>query len=69
MLALTTLATMALTLFALVNAYMKLNKPMPYGKDTLNNNPLNNTGDDFPCKQRTSVYNILEINNIKVGVP
>jgi len=60
---------MALTLFALVNAYIKLNKPMLYGKDTLNNNPLNNIGDDYPCKQRTGVYNILEINNIKVGVP
>ncbi|XTI95816.1 hypothetical protein V2W45_1474723 [Cenococcum geophilum] len=65
MLALTTLATIALILFALVNAYIKLNKPMPYSKDTLNNNPLNNTGDDFPYKQRTSVYDILEINNIK----
>ncbi|XTI86147.1 lytic polysaccharide monooxygenase [Cenococcum geophilum] len=57
-LALTTLATIALILFALVNAYMKLNKPMPYGKDTLNNNPLNNTGDDFPCNFISSAVSI-----------
>ncbi|XTI90768.1 lytic polysaccharide monooxygenase [Cenococcum geophilum] len=49
MLAPTTLATVALILFASVNAHIKLNKPVLYGKDTLNNNPLNNTGDDFPC--------------------
>ena len=48
---------------------MKLNKPVPYGKDTLNNSPLDDMGDDFPCKQRTGVYNISEMNNIKVGVP
>jgi hypothetical protein len=69
MLAPTTLATVALTLFASVNAHMKLNTPVPYGKDTLNNSPLADTGDDFPCKQRTGVYDISEMNNIEVGVP
>ncbi|OCK90699.1 uncharacterized protein K441DRAFT_578974 [Cenococcum geophilum 1.58] len=69
MLVLSTLVTITFTLFALVNAYIKLNTPILYGKDTLNNSPLNNIGDDLPYKQRTSVYDILEINNIKVGVP
>ena len=48
---------------------MKLNTPVPYGKDTLNNSPLDDSGDDFPCKQRAGVYDISEMNNIEVGVP
>ena len=49
-LVLTTLATMAPILFALVNTYIKLNTPVLYSKDTLNNSPLNDSGDDFPYK-------------------
>lgn len=63
------LVTIAPTLFALVNVYMKLNIPVLYSKDTLNNSPLNNLGDDFPYKQHISIYNILKINNIEVGIP
>ena len=35
---------------------MIMNTPVPYGKSTLNNSPLLADGSDFPCKQRTGVY-------------
>ena len=37
---------------------------VPYGNDTLNNSPLDDTGSDFPCKKRTGVYDISQISNI-----
>lgn len=62
----------ALAIAALVasaNAHMMLNTPVPYGKSTLNNSPLDNSGSDFPCKQRDGVYDITEMNNIAVETP
>ena len=64
-----TWAAAALAFFSTVNAHMIMKSPVPYGKDTLNSSPLDDTGDDFPCKQRTGVYDITQMNNIPVGVP
>lgn len=41
-----------------------MQKPVPYGVDTLNNSPL---GADYPCKQRTGTYEISEMNDIVAG--
>lgn len=64
-----TWAAAALAFFSTVNAHMIMKSPVPYGKATLNSSPLDDTGDDFPCKQRTGVYDISQMNNIPVGVP
>jgi hypothetical protein len=64
-----TWAAAALAFFSTVNAHMIMKSPVPYGKDTLNSSPLDDNGDDFPCKQRTGVYDITQMNNIPVDVP
>jgi hypothetical protein len=48
-------------------AHMILENPKPYGIDTLNNSPLDDSGLDFPCKQREGVYDLIQTNNWKVG--
>lgn len=48
---------------------MKIRSPVPYGDATLNNSPLENDGSDFPCKQRSGVYDITKMNTVPVGVP
>ncbi|KAH8649689.1 hypothetical protein BGZ60DRAFT_389473 [Tricladium varicosporioides] len=45
-----------LGLVAVGSSHMIMNTPVPYGKSTLNNSPLDASGSDFPCKQRTGVY-------------
>lgn len=52
-----------------VNAHMVITSPVPYGVSSLNNSPLEDDGSDFPCKQRSGVYDISEMNQIAVGVP
>ncbi|USW51749.1 hypothetical protein Slin15195_G050680 [Septoria linicola] len=52
-----------------VNAHMVITSPVPYGVDSLNNSPLEPDGSDFPCKQRSGVYDISTTNEIPVGVP
>ncbi|TKA68920.1 hypothetical protein B0A49_05896 [Cryomyces minteri] len=57
-----------------VDAHMIMNTPTPYGTSTLDNSPLKNVaigseGSDFPCKQRTGVYDITTMNNMAVGAP
>ncbi|KAL2354149.1 hypothetical protein BJ546DRAFT_1026940 [Cryomyces antarcticus] len=57
-----------------VDAHMIMNTPTPYGVSTLDNSPLKNVaigseGSDFPCKQRTGVYDITTMNNMAVGTP
>ncbi|KAH6694944.1 hypothetical protein BKA61DRAFT_254707 [Leptodontidium sp. MPI-SDFR-AT-0119] len=54
MLSSTTLAVFGLA--ALGSSHMIMNTPVPYGKSSLNNSPLLADGSDFPCKQRTGVY-------------
>ncbi|CAK1366109.1 unnamed protein product [Cercospora beticola] len=56
-------------LFPSVNAHMVITSPIPYGVDSLNNSPLEPDGSDFPCKQRSGVYDISQVNQIPVGVP
>ncbi|KAL9045020.1 MAG: hypothetical protein Q9214_001885 [Letrouitia sp. 1 TL-2023] len=43
---------------------MKLSQPTPYGASSLNNSPLAADGSDFPCKQRSGVYDAEGANNI-----
>ncbi|EON63048.1 hypothetical protein W97_02275 [Coniosporium apollinis CBS 100218] len=63
-----TLVALAMSLFS-VNAHMVISNPVPYGQSSLNNSPLENSGSDFPCKQRPGVYDITKMNNMPVGVP
>jgi hypothetical protein len=48
-------------------AHMILDRPKPFGTLTLNNSPLDETGADFPCKQRNGVYDVTEMNYWKAG--
>jgi hypothetical protein len=57
----------ALLLIAQCFAHMVLHSPVPYGNATLNNSPLDDSGLDFPCKQREGVYDVALINEWKVG--
>ncbi|KAK4501568.1 hypothetical protein PRZ48_007377 [Zasmidium cellare] len=52
-----------------VNAHMMIKSPVPYGKSSLNNSPLEADGSDFPCKQRSGVYDVTQMNTMPVGVP
>lgn len=54
---------------SMANAHITITSPVPYGEDTLSKSPLNADGSDFPCKQRSGVYDITEMNNITVGQP
>lgn len=54
----------ALCLASVTSAHMMMSNPVPYGKSTLNNSPLNADGSDFPCKQRTGVYDAEGANNV-----
>ncbi|KAH7061011.1 hypothetical protein BKA63DRAFT_484618 [Paraphoma chrysanthemicola] len=48
-------------------AHMILKYPKPYGALTLNNSPLEANGADFPCKQRSGVYDVTVMNQWKAG--
>ena len=48
-------------------AHMMLESPVPYGRSTLNNSPLEASGLDFPCKLRAGVYEVTTMNNWKAG--
>ncbi|KXT03419.1 hypothetical protein AC578_1578 [Pseudocercospora eumusae] len=52
-----------------VNAHMVIRNPVPYGADSLTNSPLAADGSDFPCKQRSGVYDVTKMNTIAVGSP
>ncbi|TKA81458.1 hypothetical protein B0A55_02922 [Friedmanniomyces simplex] len=72
---LNTISTLALafaTLSGVTNAHIKLSTPVPYGEATLNTSPLNNAkpgtaGSDFPCKQRTGVYELTKRTQVVAG--
>ncbi|KIX94196.1 uncharacterized protein Z520_10223 [Fonsecaea multimorphosa CBS 102226] len=52
------------------DAHMIMRTPVPYGKSTLNNSPLAADGSDFPCKQRTGVYDAEGASNVAaIGEP
>ncbi|KAL5316141.1 hypothetical protein ACEPPN_017019 [Leptodophora sp. 'Broadleaf-Isolate-01'] len=61
MLSSTTLAVFGLA--ALGSSHMIMNSPTPFGKSSLNNSPLDASGSDFPCKQRTGVYDAEGASN------
>ncbi|KAK8187328.1 hypothetical protein HDK77DRAFT_428216 [Phyllosticta capitalensis] len=69
MVSISALAALAATVISGSHAHMIMKSPVPYGKDSLNNSPLDNSGSDFPCKQRSGVYDISEVNSMPVGVP
>ncbi|KAF7588856.1 hypothetical protein BBP40_005073 [Aspergillus hancockii] len=50
-----------------VEAHMMLKQPVPYGKDSLNNSPLEADGSDFPCKLRSNTFQVTEENTAAVG--
>ena len=57
-------------LAASANAHMMMSSPVPYGKSTLNNSPLAGDGSDFPCKQRSGVYDAEGASNVAaIGEP
>ena len=43
-------------------AHMLMLNPKPYGLSTLDNSPLEKSGQDFPCKQREGVYEWTDMN-------
>jgi len=64
------LAALLTILSTHVNAHMIMSSPQPYGKSTLNNSPLVADGSDFPCKQRTGVYDLEGASNVMaIGEP
>lgn len=52
-----------LGLAALGKSHMIMNTPVPFGKTSLNNSPLDASGSDFPCKQRPGVYSAEGASN------
>lgn len=58
-------ATLFLALAASATAHMVITNPVPFGKATLNNSPL--APADFPCKQRSGVYDITKMNQWDAG--
>ncbi|KAL5417031.1 hypothetical protein PMIN04_007905 [Paraphaeosphaeria minitans] len=48
-------------------AHMILEHPVPYGRSTLNNSPLDDSGLDFPCKLRAGVYDLTRMNYWTAG--
>jgi hypothetical protein len=52
-----------LGLASVSHAHMIMASPVPYGKSTLNNSPLAADGSDFPCKQRSGVYDAEGASN------
>ncbi|KAK1816105.1 hypothetical protein LTR12_009527 [Friedmanniomyces endolithicus] len=72
---LNTIGTLALafaTFNGLADAHIKLASPVPYGKATLDTSPLKDAkpgsaGSDFPCKQRSGVYDLTERTQVVAG--
>ncbi|KAH0842004.1 DNA-directed RNA polymerase [Fonsecaea pedrosoi] len=57
-------------LAAAADAHMIMKTPVPYGKSSLNNSPLLADGSDFPCKQRSGVYDAEGASNVAaIGEP
>ncbi|KAM0172819.1 hypothetical protein ACHAPC_010635 [Botrytis cinerea] len=57
----------AFALATVSNAHMIMTNPIPYGVDSLNSSPLALDGSDFPCKQRTGVYEVTTQNTMDLG--
>lgn len=66
------LATSVLLLAGQVAAHMKIAHPVPFGSATLDTSPLKNakpgtSASDYPCKQRSGVYDITTMNTMAVN--
>jgi hypothetical protein len=59
----TSILAAVLGLASVSSAHMIMATPVPYGKSTLNNSPLDASGSDFPCKQRSGVYDAEGASN------
>ncbi|PFH57458.1 hypothetical protein XA68_15032 [Ophiocordyceps unilateralis] len=46
------------------SAHIMISNPVPFGKSSLTNSPLANDGSDFPCKQRSGVYDADGASNV-----
>ncbi|KAI2478636.1 hypothetical protein Ptr902_10249 [Pyrenophora tritici-repentis] len=57
----------ACALLASTLAHVMLESPVPYGRPTLNNSPLDGTSLDFPCKLRAGVYDVTQMNYWTAG--
>ncbi|EME49105.1 hypothetical protein DOTSEDRAFT_49429 [Dothistroma septosporum NZE10] len=68
-LSLSPLACIAMLFSSTAVAHMTINSPVPFGQKTLTNSPLASDGSDFPCKQRSGVYDITAMNKMAVGEP
>jgi hypothetical protein len=58
-------ATLLLALAASATAHMIMENPVPFGKASLNSSPL--APGDFPCKQRSGVYDVTQMNQWNAG--
>jgi hypothetical protein len=60
----------AASMASFVQGHMIMKSPIPYGKSSLNNSPLAGDGSDFPCKQRSGVYDAEGASNVAaIGEP
>ncbi|TDZ59856.1 hypothetical protein CTRI78_v005029 [Colletotrichum trifolii] len=59
-----TQAVITFGLATLASAHMKMSSPVPYGASSLDNSPLDPSGSDFPCKQRSGVYTLDGASNV-----
>ncbi|TVY43647.1 hypothetical protein LSUB1_G001011 [Lachnellula subtilissima] len=59
----TTSSAVVLGFAVLGSSHMMMTTPIPYGKATLTNSPLDAAGADFPCKQRSGVYDAQGASN------
>lgn len=69
-----TLAVGFVALSSFASGHLTMQWPVPFGVDTLNNSPLvdakpGTAQSDYPCKQRSGVYDISAMNNVQVGKP
>ena len=48
-------------------AHLWMGTPVPFGNETLNNSPLDNTGVDYPCKLRPAAFHVTQMNYAKAG--
>ena len=62
-------AVAAVAFAGLTRSHMIMQHPVPYGKATLDTSPIDANGDNYPCKQRSGVYDITQMNNMAVGEP
>lgn len=51
-------------LVAIASSHIIITNPVPYGRSTLKNAPLEGNGSDFPCKLRPNVYDAEGASNV-----